>query len=310
MNVHQLIFDRGGIPRSGFRLAIFLMVWILFSGILGVIAIASLRTFYHDQPSRSCEFAVGSFASLVATLAASWLCGRWLEHIPFNSLGASFARGWLRNLGLGLAIGGLSLGLAVALAMIFGQLSFEINRGTEPIKLLSGLATSLFVLALAAAFEEAFFRGYAFQTLTRSNLAWLAIALTAVFFGAVHLGNPSSGPISTADTILAGILFGLAYLKTRDLWFPFGIHLMWNWMQGPVFGIEVSGLTELSSVSILREIDNGPNWLTGGSYGIEGGLASTIALVAAATFIYFAPIASDANMPSERFRLKTKVSGS
>jgi hypothetical protein len=68
---------------------------------------------------------------------------------------------------------------------------------------------------------------------------------------------------------------------------------MWNWVQGSVFGIEVSGLTELSAVSILKEVDGGPVWLTGGDYGIEGGLASTIALVATCVVIYFMPLRPD-----------------
>ena len=113
--------------------------------------------------------------------------------------------------------------------------------------------------------------------------------LTSLPFGIIHFANPNAGKISTVNTILAGVWFGVAYLKTRDLWFVWGMHLVWNWMQGSVFGIEVSGLTEITTAPLLKEIDKGPTWLTGESYGIEGGIACTIAIVASTAIIYFLP---------------------
>jgi len=145
------------------------------------------------------------------------------------------------------------------------------------------------VFSVAAAFEEVLFRGYLLQTFARSGLAWFAIAATAVIFGAVHSGNPNADLISTANTVLAGFWFGYAYLKTRDLWFVWGVHLMWNWMQGSIFGIEVSGLTAVTEHPILREIDHGPNWLTGGEYGVEAGVACTAAIIMSIILIRFIP---------------------
>ncbi len=89
--------------------------------------------------------------------------------------------------------------------------------------------------------------------------------------------------------MLAGVWFGIAYLRTRDLWFPFGIHVLWNWTQGSVFGIEVSGLTKLSPAPIFNEVDRGPAWLTGEHYGIEGSLACTIAILISIALIHFLP---------------------
>ncbi|MEO8572632.1 MAG: hypothetical protein ABI481_01590, partial [Pyrinomonadaceae bacterium] len=66
-----------------------------------------------------------------------------------------------------------------------------------------------------------------------------------------------------------------------------GMHLMWNWMQGAFFGIEVSGITNLVSAPLLREIDGGPVWLTGETYGVEGGIVTTIALIVSMIVIYF-----------------------
>jgi hypothetical protein len=110
-----------------------------------------------------------------------------------------------------------------------------------------------------------------------------------MFFGAIHSRNPSVSTLAVSNTMLAGLWFGIAYLKTRDLWFVWGLHLIWNWMQGAFFGIEVSGMTNLVSASLLREIDSGPVWLTGESYGVEGGIVTTIAIIVSTVAIYFLP---------------------
>ena len=103
--------------------------------------------------------------------------------------------------------------------------------------------------------------------------------LTAGLFAAGHLGNDDVTFFSTLNTALAGIWLGVAYLKTRTLWLCFGVHFAWNWVQGSFFGIEVSGFKDFATAPLLLEIDSGPVWITGGDYGIEGGLACTIALV-------------------------------
>ncbi len=68
------------------------------------------------------------------------------------------------------------------------------------------------------------------------------------------------------------------------------MHLMWNWMQGSFFGIEVSGLTSISSAPLLKEIDKGPTWLTGSAYGIEGGIVCTVAIAVSTAVIYLLPV--------------------
>jgi hypothetical protein len=115
---------------------------------------------------------------------------------------------------------------------------------------MQSLLISLAVFIVGAAFEEALFRGYLLQTFARADLAWLAIALTSLFFAVGHLGNANATHLSTVNTALAGVWFSVAYLKTRALWFPFSLHLMWNWFQGAIFGIEVSGITSLTAAPI------------------------------------------------------------
>jgi uncharacterized protein len=149
-----------------------------------------------------------------------------------------------------------------------------------------GSATILFVAALA---EEAMFRGYPLQTLSRARLVWLGVLLTSVPFGLVHLLNPNVVPAFTfINTVLAGVWLAVAYLRTRSLWLPLGVHWSWNWALGWFFGLPISGMN-LVSHPLLKATDAGPAWLTGGSYGIEGGLACTISLAVFTFFLWRTP---------------------
>jgi hypothetical protein len=149
------------------------------------------------------------------------------------------------------------------------------------------LLTSLPIFVIAAAGEEAMFRGYPLQTMARSHLAWVAIIITSVVFSWGHLDNPNVAPGFTfINTAIAGVWLAVAYLKTRNLWFPLGIHWAWNWMMGAVLGLPVSGIERLTPEPLWRAVDQGPAWLTGGSYGIEGGAACTIALLVSTFFIW------------------------
>lgn len=284
-----LFNEHSGLIRSGWRAAIFVFVYFfaaLFFGSIGTGISIGLRS--AGLASQSAYFVTNALFSLIPAILVGWLCGRFLEKLPYRAFGAAFTRNWLRHFAIGLIVGALALTIAVVPGFAFGSFRFVMNDvGFQKIAV-SG-AVSFAVFAVAAAFEEALFRGYLLQTFARSNLAWLAILLTSVFFGAMHLGNPNATFISTANTILAGIWFSIAYLKTRDLWFVWGLHLMWNWMQGSFFGIEVSGLTEIAANPVFKEIDFGPTWLTGETYGIEGGVLCTFAIMVAIAAVYFLP---------------------
>jgi membrane protease YdiL (CAAX protease family) len=169
-------------------------------------------------------------------------------------------------------------------------ITFTVNTTSAGSAIASTLLTSLLIMAAGAASEEALFRGYLLQTFARSRLAWIGVVITSLLFAFAHNDNPSANPLALANTVLAGGWFAAAYFKTSDLWFPFGIHLTWNWLQGPFFGINVSGIAEFSPDPVLKAIDSGPAWLTGGSYGVEGGIACTIALIISTGLIYLLPI--------------------
>ncbi len=284
-----IFFNETGNLRSGWRAAVFLFAFIFAVILLGMI---TRNVFVEMQieadPKAGTFLVINALISLFPAILIGWLCGKLFENLPFKAIGTAFTKGWLKHLFFGLMIGAVTLSTAVLIAFIFGGLRFEFNFA-EQNAILRSLAVSFLVFAAASAFEEALFRGYILQTFAREGFAWLAIALTSLFFGAVHLNNPDAGFISTVNTILAGVWFGVAYLKTRDLWFVWGLHLMWNWMQGSFFGIEVSGLKEITATPLFREIDSGPSWLTGTTYGVEGGIVCSAAIITSTAVIWFLP---------------------
>ena len=162
------------------------------------------------------------------------------------------------------------------LLQTFGWVDLQWNS-----KDISSLASSLFLFAGVALAEELLFRGFVFQRLISGLGPGSAQVLIAVFFLLTHLNNPGmSGGIKVMASInifLASILFGLAFLRTRSLAMPLGLHWMANWVQGGVLGFGVSG-TE--ATGLWKPVfGDAPVWFTGGQFGIEASLPGLICIV-------------------------------
>jgi membrane protease YdiL (CAAX protease family) len=290
MNLDEVFINQTGHLRSGWRLLVFLSAVLFIASFFGAIVreiLTRLPIGFNENSLLS--FIYPNFILLTVAIFVGWLCGKFLEGLPFRALGCWFTKNWFKDLSFGLVLGMVSILFAALIGIVFGGLSFELNRTSGQSAILLTLGISLAVFIIGAAAEEAFFRGYMLQTFARAKLAWLAIALTSLFFASAHLNNPNADYISILNTTLAGIWFGVAYLKTRNLWFVFGLHLMWNWAQGAFFGLPVSGITELTTAPLFRVSEPGIKQITGADYGIEGGIAATIAIIISTLIIWFLP---------------------
>jgi uncharacterized protein len=175
----------------------------------------------------------------------------------------SFLRGFLVGMGLLTAVTGV-------LFLSGGYQVSGLGAGASAKAL--GLAFVLFFFA--AVFEEVLLRGIVFRLLEKGLGTWAALALSALAFGLAHLGNPGASPLAVvALTLEAGVLLAAAYVATRTLWFPIGLHTAWNFFEGPIYGSRVSG-NDLPS--LLQASFPGPTWLTGGDFGPEAGLPSLV----------------------------------
>ena len=293
MEIPDIFFNHAGRLRSIWRLAVFAVVYLiaLFALLLAVnfgLAFA-LSPEAHDRllVESNWAFVIQSFIYFIPAALAGWACGYALEDLPWRALGWALHAGWARDVLKGLLVGAASLALAAAVGAGIGGIRFSLPAQFHVVGAARTLATSCVIFILGAAAEEMSFRGYPLQTAMRSWPFLIALLPVSVFFAAVHLANPNVAPGFTfANTLLAGALLAVAYWRTRSLWFPFGLHWGWNWMQGAVLGSPVSGITQITPDPLLRFNDTGPAWVGGGAYGIEGGAACTLALLLAILFVW------------------------
>jgi hypothetical protein len=173
------------------------------------------------------------------------------------------------QLGWGALLGAAVFTAVVALAALFGVYRIDAWNG------FGGLPRILIGFAILPGLrEELLVRGILFHWLERFGGSWFALALTSALFGLGHYGNPNATVFSSAAIALeAGILLGAAYMLTRNLWLAIGLHAAWNFTQGFIWGVPVSGFDPDGMV--VGEL-SGPELLSGGAFGLE---ASTISVV-------------------------------
>lgn len=139
----------------------------------------------------------------------------------------------------------------------------------------------------SAAVEECVYRGLLLSGMAVALAGRLRISVlvAALLFGLAHAGNPAASGASVLGNALGGVVYGAAFVLTGRLWLSIGIHFAWNFVQGPVLGFPVSG-RDLGGLQQIHDL--GPSWVTGGSYGPEGGLVGILVrfLALALVFIY------------------------
>ena len=217
----------------------------------------------------------GTVSLCASGLLANLVTMKVFDRRPFSDIGLRTGRAATQNLALGLLFGAgaAALMLSVPLLAGTGHLVLRENSAFNWPSLIFYLIT----LALAAAGEEMIFRGYAFQLLIEKIGPFATVLPVGVLFGFTHAANPHSSFLAVLNTILWGVLLGYAFLRSRDLWLPIGLHFGWNAVL-PLFGVNLSGLTIEVSRYVYRW-DLLPLW-SGGDYGPEGGLLTTIFAVA------------------------------
>lgn len=300
MTPQTIFFNEHGRLRSGWRVSFFLLSFAIFVISLSAGFVALLSALPAGAGQNSLLTMIGSFVIFAfSAVFLGWFCGKTFEGLPFRALGIWRTKNWLKNLFLGLLVGAGSILLAALIPFAAGAISFQANSSAGYSPLLLTLGVTLVIFTAGSVAEETLFRGYMLQTLARAGLLSFGMLITSVLFASVHADNEGSNYFSLFNTFVAGIWFSVAYWKTRDLWFPIGIHLAWNWVQGSVLGINVSGISTLANAPLLRSEDFGPVWLTGGGYGLEGGIACTIALVISTAAIWFLPFPKPAEEMTE-----------
>jgi uncharacterized protein len=226
------------------------------------------------------EVSIG-LQAVIVTLA-SLLC-QFGRQKPLAELTGKFNTRWLQELFLGGLIGSALMLVPALFLGMFGWVRWQWNPEG-----VSTLSSSLLLFAGVAVAEELLFRGFLFQRLIAGVGQWAAQLIVAVFFLLTHLNNPGMiGGIKAMASInifLASILLGLAFIHTKSLAMPLGLHLTANFVQGGVLGFGVSGAEQPGL--LIPVFSDAPAWLTGGQFGLEASLPGLICVVITLLVLY------------------------
>lgn len=233
----------------------------------------------------------------IGSLTATFLCWKIYGETPLPQVGLAWNSRGGRDLWMGTAAGAVGAAMAVLPGFALHRAQFTAVPDVH-----ASFDTASFVTILifcGAAGEELLFHGFAFQSLMNGLGPFAAIFPVGVIFGLLHMGNPDATWLSTLNTIGFGILFGCALYRTCSLWLPVGLHFGWN-IALPFFGVKISGIT-MRVTGYEMTWNAGTLW-SGGAYGPEGSLLTTVVLVLMALFIWWYPFpypASELSSPVE-----------
>ena len=236
------------------------------------------------SPDRNVTLLLSLFATVV-TVGSVLLYCLVAERRSLLSLGFS-GRGALAEYAGGLAGGLLLFGIPVLLCLLTGTLTLS-PASLPPWGLFLLFLVGFLIQGLS---EELLCRSYLMVSLSRGLPPWICVTVNALLFSLLHLGNPNVSVLALVNILLFGLFASLLTLRRGSIWMVAGLHSMWNFAQGNLFGIPVSGLGGLPS-PLTATVAEG-RWqslVNGGSFGLEGGLAVTVALILACGVVLFMP---------------------
>ena len=209
----------------------------------------------------------------------------WVKVIEKNALSSLgfVKRNWLKYLAWGILMSLVQMGVIALVYQLSGIGSFELNElSLEPILFILGLFP---FWLLQGGTEEVATRGWLLTRIAaRTNLPF-AIAISSSLFGILHMGNAGVTFLSVLNIILDGVLAGLLFIYTDSIWLVVAQHGTWNYVQGNLLGFQVSGTGADASIFSFT-MGDGPDWLTGGAFGAEGSIITTLVLLVSLVIVY------------------------
>lgn len=276
--------------KAGWRILLFLLVFISLSSLIFIVrpllGDIKKRAFIEDY-----SLIIISILALSATIAV-WISRKWFDKKSVVSLGLLWNKQAIKDLLFGFL---LSFGMAALFYLVLYTLGFldlkDINfNGIVPgesvnfvkfmsVVTLGSLSLMLLETVLVGYWEELVFRGYIFQNMIQGLGFVTAIVISCILYGLIHASNPNATWLSTAIIVGFGYLRIYGYLSTKMLWLSMGMHIGWNFFQGPIFGFAASGHKKATLLSHTLTSDK--DYLTGGAFGPEGSILIIPILIAA-----------------------------
>ncbi|HEX8317629.1 type II CAAX endopeptidase family protein [Longimicrobium sp.] len=263
----EFVFQGSYGLRAGWRLVLYSLLFVVVTRVLTVAVGAA---------GLSQSMLATTSAALLGALVAGWVMIRAVDQRPAGALGFAAEPAGLRDSAFGTLAGGAMLGAAVVLLAVAGTARWVAEPGTVS-EYVAALGRALLFFWVAAALEEVLFRGYPFQVLVQGIGVWPTLLVTSALFTYVHGHNPNVTALGLANIFLAGFMLGVAYLRTRSLWFATAVHMGWNWAMSGLLDFPVSGFRPFDA-PYYDAHETGADWWTGGAFGPEAGVAATLTL--------------------------------
>jgi uncharacterized protein len=267
------------------------MAALLFAGI-----VAPLDSFYKSggiaMDKDLFDMLMDIFAGILFTtamLASIKIAGKYFDKKKLAEFGLKFSGVWFKECLYGFLTGALLMTMIFLFELACGFITIDkyFYSRVPAVPIALAFAYPVIKMLCVGFYEESLSRGYHITNITEgltgvgkidsTKAAMIAIAITSAMFGLFHIGNPNASAFGVINTIVAGVLLGTAFIITKQLAMPIGIHMSWNLFQGLVYGFPVSGDTE--KAQIISTSQTGPEWVTGGAYGPEAGLTGLIAIM-------------------------------
>ncbi len=281
MKSFQTIFvSDDGRVRAGWRLLLQLALSVLF--------LIPLQLAASQFGGRNMQIIAGGMAITLAI----WTVGAMLDKRPLRDFGLAIDAVWWRECLVGFIMATVVMSLIVLVQWLAGWIDFTgfgWNRSSDR-RFLLMLAGYVVTMAFVGFYEELWTRGYQLKNIAegtfsgknRNIAGMIAIAITSLAFGFLHMGNPGATIFSTVVIIMAGVMLAIPFVITGRLGLSVGIHFGWNVIQGAVYGLPVSGIRFRQSLLQFEIL--GPELWTGSRFGPEGGLLGVAGILLLAAF--------------------------
>lgn len=228
-----------------------------------------------------------NIALAIIVLGIMYVASVAIDKRGFSDFGFVISRNWIKDFLAGNLFAILSMGFAVLSLYAAGWLTpiKQEIRFFEP-EFVMGIISTFILMVAVSIWEEAYFRSYLITNI-KEGLSFIragthypviiAVILSSALFGIAHITNPNASWISAFNIAIAGVVLAYPYVATKSIAIPVGMHLSWNYFQGVVFGLPVSG--QSLEPAILQFETSGPDIITGGSFGPEAGFIGLLSLL-------------------------------
>jgi uncharacterized protein len=263
------------IPQGWLRALLFMIFYFAILLALSVIIILIFKNTGNGETkavNNSLVLYTPFIINAVLSILIVWAFRKLIDRKTFSSLGFDFDKQGA-HAAVGFFLGVLILCVGTLILYFTHHLQWiDINFNANDLFISFGL------MVIVAFYEEIVFRGYILNNLLSSLSKWTALLISALLFALAHAANPGYSMLAAVNIFLAGVLLGINYIYTKNLWFAILLHFSWNFFQGPVLGYEVSGL---NLQSIFQHEIHGSELITGGKFGFEGSLLASLLYIMA-----------------------------